>query len=48
MFSMYLFLLAALGPGLYSASNRKIIMFLGSKLRQVRRAELAAIYKPIV
>jgi hypothetical protein len=49
-----LILLAALGPGVYSASNRstrsiKIIMFLGSKERLVRRADnLTTISKPIV
>jgi hypothetical protein len=44
-FYSYLILLAALGPGVYSASNRneyqrhkKRIMFLGSKVRRVRRA----------
>jgi hypothetical protein len=41
---MYLILPTALGPGVYSASNRneyqkhKIIMFLGSKVWQVHRA----------
>jgi hypothetical protein len=51
----YLILPAALGPGVYSASNRneyqkhKIIMFLRSKVRRVRRADnLIAIYEPIV
>jgi hypothetical protein len=45
---------AALGPGAYSASNRneyqkQNIMFLGSKLRRVRRADnLTAIYEQIV
>jgi hypothetical protein len=52
---MYPILPAALGPGVYSASNRneyqkqKIIMFLGSRVQLVRRADsLAAIYEPIV
>jgi hypothetical protein len=46
---------AALGPGVYSVSNRneyqniKIIMFLESKLRRLRKADnLTAIYEPIV
>jgi hypothetical protein len=55
-FEIYLILPAALGPGVYSASltemsirNIKIIMFLGSKVRLVRRADnLTAIYEPIV
>jgi hypothetical protein len=34
MFSIYLILPAALGPGVYSASNIKII-FLGSRARPV-------------
>jgi hypothetical protein len=52
---IYLILPVALGPGIYSASNRndyhntKIIMFLGSKVRRVRRAEnLTALCEPIV
>jgi hypothetical protein len=52
---MYLFLPTALGPGVYSASNRmstrniKIIMFLGSKVRRVCRADnLTAICEPII
>jgi hypothetical protein len=51
---MYLILPAALGPGAYSASNRNEyqkhkIMFLGSKVGRVRRADsLTAIYEPIV
>jgi hypothetical protein len=55
VFSIYLIFLAALGPGVYSASNInqyqniKIIMFLGSKVRPVRRADnLTAICEPIV
>jgi hypothetical protein len=50
-FKIYLILPAALGSGVYSASNRniKIIIFLGSKLRGVREADnLTAIYDPIV
>jgi hypothetical protein len=55
-FSIYLILLAALGPGVYSASNRndyrkhkKKIMFLGSKVWLVRGADkLTATYEPIV
>jgi hypothetical protein len=50
-FLNYLILPAALGTGVYLASNRniKIIMFLGSKVRRVRRAEnLATICEPIV
>jgi hypothetical protein len=44
-FLIYLIIPAALGPGVYSASNRneyqelKIIMFLGSKVRRVRKAD---------
>jgi hypothetical protein len=48
---MTLILPAALGPGVYSASNRnrKIIMFLESKVRRGRRANnLTAICEPIV
>jgi hypothetical protein len=53
---MYLILPAALGPGVYSASNRndctrniKVIMFLGSKMGPVRKADnITAIYEPIV
>jgi hypothetical protein len=47
----YLILPVALGPGVYSASNRniKIIMFLGSKVWLVREADnLTAIYEPNV
>jgi hypothetical protein len=47
-----LILLAALGPGAYSASNineYKKIMFLRNRTRPVRRADnLTAIYEPIV
>jgi hypothetical protein len=45
LFSIYLILPAALGPWVYSASNRneygnlKRIMFLGSRARPVRRAD---------
>jgi hypothetical protein len=43
MFSIYLILPAALGSGVYSASNRmstrNIKMILGSKARPVRRAD---------
>jgi hypothetical protein len=55
IFSIYLILPAALGPGVYSTSNRnewqkhKIIKFLGSKVRRVRRADkIIAICEPIV
>jgi hypothetical protein len=53
MSSIYLILPAALGLGVYSASNINItsiqIMFLGSKTRPVRRADnLAAVCEPIV
>jgi hypothetical protein len=54
-FLIYLILPAALGPGVYSAPNRneyhkqKIIMFLGSKVRPVRRADnLTATCEPTV
>jgi hypothetical protein len=53
-FSNYLILSTALGPGVYSASNRneyrsRKMMFLGSKVRPVRRADnLAAICELIV
>jgi hypothetical protein len=55
-FLIYLILPAALGPGVYSASNRneyekhkKIIMFLGSKVRRVRMADnFTTICEPIV
>jgi hypothetical protein len=54
-FSIYLILLAALGPGVYSASNKyeyqkqKKILFLGSKTQLVNRADnLTAIFEPIV
>jgi hypothetical protein len=51
--SIYLTLIAALGPGLYSTSDRneyhKQEMLLGSRVRQARKAEnLAAICEPIV
>jgi hypothetical protein len=52
--SIYVILPAALGPGVYSVSNRnenqkQKIIFLGSKLRPVRRADnLIAICEPIV
>jgi hypothetical protein len=47
---------AALGPGVYSASNwneyqkhKKIVMFLGSKVRLVRRDDnLTAISEPVI
>jgi hypothetical protein len=51
---MYLILPAALGPGVYTASNRneygnRKVMFLGSRARAVRRADnLTAICEPIV
>jgi hypothetical protein len=52
---MYIILPAALGAGVYSASNRneyqkhKKIMILGSKVRRVRRADnLTTICEPIV
>jgi hypothetical protein len=55
IFLIYLILPVALGPGVYSASNGneywniKIIMFLGSKVRRVRRADnFTAICEPIV
>jgi hypothetical protein len=55
IFSVYLILPAALGPGIYSASKRneyqkqKKIMFLGSRALPVRRADnFTAIYEPIV
>jgi hypothetical protein len=54
-FSICLILPAALGPEVHSASNRneyqkqKKVMFLGSKIRSVRRADkLPAICDPIV
>jgi hypothetical protein len=53
-FSTHLIIPAALGPGVYSASNRmstrsRKIMFLGSRARPVRRADdLTAICVPIV
>jgi hypothetical protein len=52
-FSIYLVLLASLGPEVYSASNRneyqnQKIMFLRSKARPVRRAKsLTGICEPI-
>jgi hypothetical protein len=49
---IYIILSAALGPGVYSASNRneyrkyKKNIFLGSKVWQIRRADnLTAIYE---
>jgi hypothetical protein len=53
MFPIYLILLAALGPGVYSTFNRiqlqKQIMFLGSKVRTMRMADnLAAICEQTV
>jgi hypothetical protein len=53
-FSIYLIPPAALGPKVYSASNRieyqkQKIMFLGSRARPVRKADnLTAICEPIV
>jgi hypothetical protein len=55
-FKIYLILPAALDPGVYSqpltemsTRNRKIIMFLGSKVRLVRRTDNpTAICEPIV
>jgi hypothetical protein len=53
-FSIHLILPAVLGPGVYSASNRKKyqkknIMFVGSRTRPVcRNDNLAAICEPIV
>jgi hypothetical protein len=48
-FLIYVILPVALGPGVHSASNRKIIMFLGSKVRPVRRVDnLATVCEPIV
>jgi hypothetical protein len=53
-FLIYLIFSTALGPGVYSASNRNEyqknkIMFVGSKVRQVRRADkLTAISESIV
>jgi hypothetical protein len=54
MFSIYLILPAALGPGVYSTSNRneyqkQKIMFLESGARPVRKADkLTAICEPTV
>jgi hypothetical protein len=51
---MFLILPAALGMGFtqplteMSTGNIKKIMFLGSKVRLVRGADLTAIYEPIV
>jgi hypothetical protein len=47
----FLIILAALGPGVYSASNRNEyqnikIMFLGSKMRRVRRADNLTMWDP--
>jgi hypothetical protein len=53
-FSIYLILPSALGPKVYSASNRNEYrkqkkMFLGSRARPVREADnFTAIYEPIV
>jgi hypothetical protein len=53
-FPIYLILTVALGPGVYSASNRyeyqkQKRMFLGSRARPVRRADnLTAIWEPTV
>jgi hypothetical protein len=54
-FSIYVILPAALGPGIYSASNRneyqkqKNILFLESRARPVRRADnLTVVREPIV
>jgi hypothetical protein len=52
--SIYLILLAALGPGVYSAPNineyqKQIKMFLESRVRPVRKTDnLTAICEPIV
>jgi hypothetical protein len=56
--TIYLILLAALGPGVYSATNRNeyqkhkkknMYIFLGSKVRRVHRADtLTTICEPIV
>jgi hypothetical protein len=54
MFSMYLILPAALGPGVHSVSTgnqyqKQKEIVLGSRVRSVRRADnLTAIYEPIV
>jgi hypothetical protein len=54
LFSIYLILLAALGPGSYSAANRNMyqnrkIKFMGSRERPVRRADnLTSICVPIL
>jgi hypothetical protein len=53
-FSINVILPSALGPGVYSASNRneyqkQKIIFLGSKLRPVREADkCTAICEPII
>jgi hypothetical protein len=53
-FSIYLILPAALGPGVYSASNinqyqkQKKKVFLGSRALPVRKADLTAICEPII
>jgi hypothetical protein len=53
-FSIYPILLAALGPGVYSTSNRneyqkQKIMFLGSRARPVHSADnLTAVCEPTV
>jgi hypothetical protein len=52
-FSIYLILLAALDPEVYSASNRNEYqkeknMFLESRARRVRKADLTAICDSIV
>jgi hypothetical protein len=52
IFSIYLILLGALGPGVYtemSARNRKTKMFMGSRAQSPRNADnIAAICEPIV
>jgi hypothetical protein len=53
-FSIYLILLDALGPGVYTVSIRNEYkkqqkVFLGSRARPVRKADnLTAIYEPVV
>jgi hypothetical protein len=51
--SIYLILPATIVPGVYLVPNRneyqkKIIMFLGSRARPVRRADNLTVYEPIV
>jgi hypothetical protein len=51
LFSIYLILPAALGPGFHSASNRNELqqIFLENKARPVRKADnLTVIFEPIV